>query len=316
MKKLILILFLFMSFFLFSEELRREVTKDENGQPITTVLYGNDKNGMVKRVYYGEGPKYPKVIEYYDESNKDYYERCEDYDIDYSDPKIPEGKGTNGVFYYRKGNPFEYVKDEIKVDGIYTVQKFYYVAGNSKNLQNRLVISLGTEKYVSIQEIYADKNKVKDNVNAKAIFYNENQEVIRVYLQYFLNEEFLIDKDVYYDPPTFSQRDGKPKESFTNYYSNPNGFVRTEMVYLPENNIVANYIYDPKYTKNGFTRLVRFYTGEAITRQVKYFEAELYSGNIFFINQYFNEDGTVKSIQFYDKNEKEVKPDINNKNGQ
>lgn len=306
MKRLILFILICVSYSLFSEEVKKEISTGENGEKITTIHYANDKNNVIKRVYFGDLPKYRKVVEYFDDQNSEYINRSDYYEFDFGDPLFPNGKAAYGEIFYRKNNPFEYVKDEVQVDGIYTVQKFYYIAGNSQNLQNRIVVSLGTEKIVSTQEIYTDETKAKDNVHIKSIFYNEYEEVIRIFYQYFKNTSYKTDKDVYYDPPVYSEKDGNPWKAFINYYPNPEGFLKSIFLYFPNEQVVVEYTFDPKYTLKNFTRVMEFYSSQKQFREVRYFGEQLYEGKVYFVNTYFNEDGSVKSNQFYDKNEKEV----------
>ena len=261
---------------------------------------------MIKRIYFGDGPKYSKVVEYYDKNNKDYYEMTEDYDIDFGDPRFPDGKGSHGLIFFQENNPYQYVKEEIGVEGIYTIHKYYYIEKNVKNLENKIMISLGAKKIISVQEIYKKGNKLDGAISDSIMYYNDNQDIIKVVSNYNSNDDSILSVEEYYSPPDLPYNKGRPWKMFTTYYPNKDGFVRTERINYHDGLSVVNYIYDPKFTVTGFTRIIAFYRGKQLTREVEYYDLNLYQGKVFFINKLFNDDGSMKSIQFYDKNEKEI----------
>lgn len=125
-----MVFFVFLGCLCSAEILQKNETFSENHEKITIFTYANEKDHVIKRLFYGDGPIYTKVIEIYDAQNIDWYEKTEDYNVDYTNPLQP--KGSNGVFYYRKGNPYEYEKNEIQQNGNYTQQKYYFVGNNKK----------------------------------------------------------------------------------------------------------------------------------------------------------------------------------------
>jgi hypothetical protein len=261
---------------------------------------------MIKRVYFGDGPKYSKVLEYYDSNNKDFYSMIEHYDFDMSDPLFPDGKGSHGIVFFQANNPYQYTKEEISVEGIFTFHKYYFIENNVKNLENEIMVSLGAKRIVNVQEIYKKGNKLNASISDSIMYYNDDQEIIKVVSNYNPSDDSISSVEEYYSLPDLPYSKGRPWKRFTTYYPNTDGCLREERINYHDDLSVVNCMYDPKLTDTGYTRIITFYKGKHVTREVEYYDLNLYQGKVFFINKLVDEDETITSIQFYDKNEKEI----------
>ncbi len=64
--------------------------------------------------------------------------------------------------------------------------------------------------------------------------------------------------------------------------------------------------YDPKKTKDRFTRIMLFYEGDILRRKIIYFDDVLLKGKSSLISSWYNDDGSMKSAELYAKNDQVV----------
>lgn len=302
--------FVYSSYFLCclsAEEISKNVIFDVNNKKVTTIEYQNEKDGLIEAEFYGDDPLYTDKKYFYDKTNPHYFERREYHDYHYITSDKDSGIARLAVFYMQKGNPLDEDRVEITFNGFTVEYTYYYIDNNKENLLNQIEETTIDEKTLRKEKIYADETKANDHIKDFSWFYDKDGNVIKTISHYFMNQEGIIDQVFEYDPPLFSEKDGNCIRATTTLKDNPNGYLTEYRVYDGKGIEIRTLIVDPKKNETGYTKIIAFYTNNKLIRQIKYFDNTLYKNKIYFISWYYNDDGSVKSTQFFDKNEKEIK---------
>jgi hypothetical protein len=297
-------LLVLLSFSVFAEEIKREITRSIDGEIRTTITYRKESNGMIKKILIGQGPNYTDCIEYFDGTNEEYFAVCNYNNLEYGDPKFPEGKARTGLFLYREGKPTGAIRSEFTRSGEYVESRTFFNTDNKDNLKEEVITTKDTF-VVIIKKIFNDGIRNTDN-KKEVSYYYYNGNIVRTEINYYDNKNFFHEQIYEYDPPVFS-RETNPKRILTVFKNNASGITRRETQY-DENawHINMDY-YDPEKTKDRFTRIMSFYEGDILRRKLIYFDDVLLKGQIYFISSWYNDDGSMKSAELYDKNEKKIK---------
>jgi hypothetical protein len=288
------------------KEVRQELKKTDDRENIKIIYYQNESDGLLRKEIYGEKPVLRIIVNYYDSSNSQYIERKGFYNVDFSDPQKIDGSYSSGTFFYRHGNPNELMKSDIKVENGIKTSILYFIENNSKNLYKETIVSLGSKKIISLEDEFADSKKSTKNIHVQKQIYNENQQIIEIDISFFINDKFWLEQKKVYQPPRYSAEKNEPYQIFTSYYDNPEGLIRTEYLYDLANNIVMMDYYNSEFTLNGFTREMTFSIDGKVKRKIYYYDKLLYHNKVYFCSVFYNDDGTIQSKKYFDKDEKEI----------
>jgi hypothetical protein len=303
-----LIFTVYFVFLLPAEEISRNVTFDINNKRVTTIEYTNEKDGLIKAEFYGENSLYTDKKYYYDKTNPHYFERREFYDYYYFKSDKDSGISRYAVFYLQKGNPLEEDRVEIAFNGLTIVYIYYYIANNKENLLNEIVETTIEDKIIRKQKIYADESKSVDHIKDFAWFYDNDGNVTKTVSRYFTNPDCVVDQQIDYAPPLFLEKDSNPFKSTTTFKDDPDGYLRISRIYDGKGlEIITSYV-DPQKNKTGYTKSIEFYQNDKMLRKIQYYDNILLRDKIYFVSWFFNEDGSIKLTQFFDRNDNEIKP--------
>ena len=292
------------SVFLQAEEITREVTEDKNGKLQTTVTFCNEESGLIKKVLIGVGPNYSDAIEFFDNTNNDHLSICYYYSLEYGDPEFPNGKAGSGLVIYQENEPNGIVRSEYSRNGKHLVTRNYYNDNNRECLAEEIIESYDNV-LIAKRKIYYDNEKNIDRKKDVSYCYRKGQ-IVSTTIQYFKNNDFLEQQQYEYEPPIFTQ--GKsPKRILSFYFSNPSGIIRQESQYDEKGWLATVGYYDKSKTKDQFTRIMCFYEHDILRRKIIYFDETLLKGQIYFISSWYNDDGSIKYAEIYDKDEKKIK---------
>jgi len=298
-----LLLFILITFAVHTEEVSRVQTKTSDGENLTVVTYRNKPNGLIRREWYGTGPIYSKVIEYFDSSNLKYIERIEYFNVDLSSNSRNKdqfnGEAEYLRIYHTNNHPDNIQITETKSDEENHYYKFYFWTPVMSIVRQYHVITHDKVKKMMIS-FFENTDENVQNYKKVTDYYNDNGFVYLTVKDFFQNQTGLVEVAYTYVSPHFTQTT-IPHQVLKTYVNNPDGLIEVKMVNSIENSSMREEIYDSARSRRGVSKILSYSVNNTKQQDIHFHNERPINGNIYRVERYFNENGSVKSAHFYDQ---------------
>ena len=292
MKKQILSLIIILNLFALSAEMiSREYTTDkETGDAVVIETYEGDENGLIERRLQGNTLPVASVIkDIYSSDNKYNYT----YTITYN-MNLVTGIFDKKEFFYNENSLMEYSIATVKKTGDeYCIElDSDFKPNNIENLEK------------AVETFTLDGNsKVKS-----ILYYNQASEVNQSYREgYKRNSKGLKILESYYSYPDYPAENGKPYLQISIYENNPHGLLKQINTENPDGTYFHEYYLDITKRNTLFTKYVSKYSKERKELySEQYYEKQLYKGKVYRVIEYRDENASVISTLYYDKDGNEI----------
>ena len=292
MKKKILSLIIILNLFALSAEMiSREYTTDkETGDAVVIETYEGDENGLIERRLQGNTLPVASVIkDIYSSDNKYNYT----YTITYN-MNLVTGIFDKKEFFYNENSLMEYSIATVKKTGDeYCIElDSDFKPNNIENLEK------------AVETFTLDGNsKVKS-----ILYYNQASEVNQSYREgYKRNSKGLKILESYYSYPDYPAENGKPYLQISIYENNPHGLLKLVHTENPDGTYFHEYYLDITKRNTLFTKYVSKYSKERKELySEQYYEKQLYKGKVYRVIEYRDENASVISTLYYDKDGNEI----------
>ena len=303
MKKQILSLIIILNLFALSAEMiSREYTTDkETGDAVVIETYEGDENGLIERRLQGNTLPVASVIkDIYSSDNKYNYT----YTITYN-MNLVTGIFDKKEFFYNENSLMEYSIATVKKEG-----DEYFIVINSDFKPNNIENLTKT----------IDTLTLKGNNKVKSIFYyNQNKRLSQSYFEYDNNQITYVKSDYkthpdglktlenYYSYPDYTYENDNPYLQIAIYENNPHGLLKQINTENPDGTYFHEYYLDITKRSTLFTKYVSKYSKERKELySEQYYEKQLYKGKVYRIIEYRDENASVISTLYYDKDGNEI----------
>ena len=303
MKKKILSLIIILNLFALSAEMiSREYTTDkETGDAVVIETYEGDENGLIERRLQGNTLPVARII-------KDIYSSDNKYNFTYTityNLNLVTGIFDKKEFFYNENSLMEYSSATVKKedDEYFIVINSDFKPNNIKNLEK------------AVETFTLDGNsKVKST-----LYYNQNKRLSQSYFEYDNNQITYVKSDYkthpdglktlenYYSYPDYTYENHNPYLQISIYENNPHGLLKQIDTENPDGTYFHEYYLDITKRNTLFTKYVSKYSKERKELySEQYYEKQLYKGKVYRIIEYRDENASVISTLYYDKDGNEI----------
>ena len=303
MKKQILSLIIILNLFALSAEMiSREYTTDkETGDAVVIETYDGEEDGLIETRLQGNTLPVARIIkEVFSSDNKYNYT----YTITYN-MNLVTGVFDKKEFFYNENSLMEYSIATVKKEG-----DEYFIVINSDFKPNNIENLTKT----------IDTLTLKGNNKVKSIFYyNQNKRLSQSYFEYDNNQltyvksdykthpDGLIILESYYSYPDYPYENHNPYLQISIYENNPHGLLKQINTENPDGTYFHEYYLDITKRSTLFTKYVSKYSKERKELySEQYYEKQLYKGKVYRIIEYRDENASVISTLYYDKDGNEI----------
>ena len=303
MKKKILSLIIILNLFALSAKtISREYTTDkETGDAVVIETCEGDENGVIERRIQGSQLTVARIIkEVFSSDNKYNYT----YTITYN-MNLATGVFDKKEFFYNENSLMEYSSATVKKedDEYFIVINSDFKPNNIKNLEK------------AVETFTLDGNsKVKST-----LYYNQNKRLSQSYFEYDNNQITYVKSDYkthpdglktlenYYSYPDYTYENHNPYLQISIYENNPHGLLKQIDTENPDGTYFHEYYLDITKRSTLFTKYVSKYSKERKELySEQYYEKQLYKGKVYRIIEYRDENASVISTLYYDKDGNEI----------
>ena len=303
MKKQILSLIIILNLFTLSAKtISREYTTDkETGDAVVIETYEGDENGVIERRVQGNTLPVASVIkDIYSSDNKYNYT----YTITYN-MNLVTGIFDKKEFFYNENSLMEYSVATVKKEGDeYFVELVSdFKPNNIENLTKTIyTLTLdGTSKVKSI--FYYNQNERR----SQSYFEYDNNQITYVKSDYKTHPDGLIILESYYSYPDYPYENEKPYLYISIHENNPHGLLKLVHTENPDGTFFQEYYLDITKRNTLFTKYVSKYSKEGKELySEQYYEKQLYKGKVYRVIEYRDENASVISTLYYDKDGNEI----------
>ena len=303
MKKKILSLIIILNLFALSAKtISREYTTDrETGDAVVIETYDGEEDGVIERRIQGRQLPVARIIkEVFSSDNKYNYT----YTITYN-MNLATGVFDKKEFFYNENSLMEYSSATVKKedDEYFIVINSDFKPNNIKNLEK------------AVETFTLDGNsKVKST-----LYYNQNKRLSQSYFEYDNNQITYVKSDYkthpdglktlenYYSYPDYTYENHNPYLQISIYENNPHGLLKQINTENPDGTYFHEYYLDITKRSTLFTKYVSKYSKERKELySEQYYEKQLYKGKVYRIIEYRDENASVISTLYYDKDGNEI----------
>ena len=303
MKKQILSLIIILNLFTLSAKtISREYTTDkETGDAVVIETYEGDENGVIERRIQGSQLTVARIIkEVFSSDNKYDYTYTITYNLN-----LVTGVFDKKEFFYNENSLMEYSVATVKKEGdeYFVELDSDFKPNNIKNLEK------------AVETFTLDGNsKVKST-----LYYNQNKRLSQSYFEYDNNQIAYVKSDYkthpdglktlenYYSYPDYTYENEKPYLQISIYENNPHGLLKQINTENPDGTYFHEYYLDITKRSTLFTKYVSKYSKEGKELySEQYYEKQLYKGKVYRIIEYRDENASVISTLYYDKDGNEI----------
>ena len=303
MKKQILsLIIIFNLFTLSAKTISREYTTDkETGDAVVIETCEGDENGVIERRIQGSQLTVARIIkEVFSSDNKYDYTYTITYNLN-----LVTGIFDKKEFFYNENSLMEYSVATVKKE-----DDEYFIVINSDFKPNNIENLTKT----------IDTLTLKGNNKVKSIFYyNQNKRLSQSYFEYDNNQityvksdykthpDGLIILESYYSYPDYPYENEKPYLYISIYENNPHGLLKLVHTENPDGTFFQEYYLDITKRSTLFTKYVSKYSKERKELySEQYYEKQLYKGKVYRVIEYRDENASVISTLYYDKDGNEI----------
>ena len=303
MKKKILSLIIILNFFALSaEQVTREYTTDrETGDAVVIETYDGEEDGVIERRIQGSQLTVARMIkEVFSSDNKYNYTYTITYNLN-----LVTGVFDKKEFFYNENSLMEYSVATVKKEGdeYFIVINSDFKPNNIKNLKK------------AVETFTLDGNsKVKST-----LYYNQNKRLSQSYFEYDNNQITYVKSDYkthpnglktlenYYSYPDYTYENDNPYLQISIYENNPHGLLKQINTENPDGTYFHEYYLDTKKSNGNFNILRTKYSKERKELySEQYYEKQLYKGKVYRIIEYRDENASIISTLYYDKDGNEI----------
>ena len=303
MKKQILSLIIILNLFTLSAKtISREYTTDkETGDAVVIETYDGEEDGLIETRLQGNTLPVARII-------KDIYSSDNKYNFTYTityNINLATGFFDKKEFFYNENSLMEYSVATVKKEGDeYFVELVSdFKPNNIENLTKTIdTLTLdGTSKVKSI--FYYNQNERL----SQSYFEYDNNQITYVKSDYKTHPDGLIILESYYSYPDYTYENEKPYLQISIYENNPHGLLKLVHTENPDGTYFHEYYLDITKRNTLFTKYVSKYSKERKELySEQYYEKQLYKGKIYRIIEYRDENASVISTLYYDKDGNEI----------
>ena len=303
MKKQILSLIIILNLFTLSAKtISREYTTDrETGDAVVIETYDGEEDGVIERRIQGRQLPVARIIkEVFSSDNKYNYTYTITYNLN-----LVTGIFDKKEFFYNENSLMEYSSATVKKedDEYFIVINSDFKPNNIKNLEK------------AVETFTLDGNsKVKST-----LYYNQNKRLSQSYFEYDNNQITYVKSDYkthpdglktlenYYSYPDYTYENHNPYLQISIYENNPHGLLKLVHTENPDGTYFHEYYLDITKRSTLFTKYVSKYSKERKELySEQYYEKQLYKGKVYRIIEYRDENASVISTLYYDKDGNEI----------
>ena len=303
MKKQILSLIIILNLFTLSAKtISREYTTDkETGDAVVIETCEGDENGVIERRIQGSQLTVARIIkEVFSSDNKYDYTYTITYNLN-----LVTGIFDKKEFFYNENSLMEYSVATVKKEGDeYFVELVSdFKPNNIENLTKTIyTLTLdGTSKVKSI--FYYNQNERR----SQSYFEYDNNQITYVKSDYKTHPDGLIILESYYSYPDYPYENEKPYLYISIYENNPHGLLKLVHTENPDGTFFQEYYLDITKRNTLFTKYVSKYSKEGKELySEQYYEKQLYKGKVYRVIEYRDENASVISTLYYDKDGNEI----------
>ena len=303
MKKQILSLIIILNLFTLSAKtISREYTTDkETGDAVVIETCEGDENGVIERRIQGSQLTVARIIkEVFSSDNKYNYT----YTITYN-MNLVTGIFDKKEFFYNENSLMEYSVATVKKEGdeYFIVINSDFKPNNIENLTKTIdTLTLkGNNKVKSI--FYYNQNERR----SQSYFEYDNNQITYVKSDYKTHPDGLIILESYYSYPDYPYENEKPYLQISIYENNPHGLLKLVHTENPDGTYFHEYYLDITKRNTLFTKYVSKYSKERKELySEQYYEKQLYKGKVYRVIEYRDENASVISTLYYDKDGNEI----------
>jgi hypothetical protein len=300
------VILLLISASLFAKEVRTEKSTGKDGEPIVTTYYEGESDGMTKRIQYGTGPKYRLEERDFPADAKNYVAKTEYYNMDYGQPKYPNGRPDRRVTTYRDDRPdFIYQVADYRIDK-YSIRELKYRPENPNSIDHSVRALLENGQIYSDQIYCLDNAANTEHVSIIKHVYLAGQQIGTENTYFPTRADHVVEMD-----DLFYQEDvGKPNprtwKRTKTYQDSPQGYLRVESGYRDDGSFFVRTFFDKTKSKNGIEKIEDLWVNNKLTNEATYYGI-LLNGKIAYKLTETAADGTISS-QFFDASGQQVAP--------
>ena len=304
MKKQILSLIIILNLFTLSAKtISREYTTDkETGDAVVIETCEGDENGVIERRIQGSQLTVARIIkEVFSSDNKYNYTYTITYNLN-----LVTGIFDKKEFFYNENSLMEYSVATVKKEG-----DEYFIVINSdfkpNNIENltKTIYTLTLKGNNKVKSIFY-YNQASE-VNQSYFEYGKNDQRVHVREEYKRNSEGLKILESYYSYPDYTYENEKPYLQISIYENNPHGLLKLVHTENPDGTFFQEYYLDITKRSTLFTKYVSKYSKERKELySEQYYEKQLYKGKVYRIIEYRDENASVISTLYYDKDGNEI----------
>ena len=304
MKKQILSLIIILNLFTLSAKtISREYTTDkETGDAVVIETCEGDENGVIERRIQGSQLTVARIIkEVFSSDNKYNYTYTITYNLN-----LVTGVFDKKEFFYNENSLMEYSVATVKKEG-----DEYFIVINSdfkpNNIENltKTIYTLTLKGNNKVKSIFY-YNQASE-VNQSYFEYGKNDQRVHVREEYKRNFEGLKILESYYSYPDYTYENEKPYLQISIYENNPHGLLKQINTENPDGTYFHEYYLDITKRSTLFTKYVSKYSKERKELySEQYYEKQLYKGKVYRIIEYRDENASVISTLYYDKDGNEI----------
>ena len=303
MKKKILSLIIILNLFALSAKtISREYTTDrETGDAVVIETYDGEEDGVIERRIQGRQLPVARIIkEVFSSDNKYNYT----YTITYN-MNLATGVFDKKEFFYNENSLMEYSSATVKKE-----DDEYFIVINSDFKPNNIENLTKTIYTLTLK----GNNKVKS-----IFYYNQNKRLSQSYFEYDNNQITYVKSDYkthpdglktlenYYSYPDYTYENDNPYLQIAIYENNPHGLLKLVHTENPDGTYFHEYYLDITKRSTLFTKYVSKYSKERKELySEQYYEKQLYKGKVYRIIEYRDENASVISTLYYDKDGNEI----------
>ena len=302
-KQLLSLIIIFNLFALSAEMISREYTTDkETGDAVVIETYdGEEEDGVIERRIQGSQLPVARIIkEVFSLDNKYNYT----YTITYN-MNLVTGVFDKKEFFYNENSLMEYSVATVKKE-----DDEYFIVINSDFKPNNIENLTKTIDTLTLK----GNNKVKST-----LYYNQNKRLSQSYFEYGNNRIVYVKSDYkthpdglktlenYYSYPDYTYENEKPYLQISIYENNPHGLLKQINTENPDGTYFHEYYLDITKRSTLFTKYVSKYSKERKELySEQYYEKQLYKGKVYRVIEYRDENASVISTLYYDKDGNEI----------
>ena len=303
MKKQILSLIIILNLFALSAKtISREYTTDkETGDAVVIETYDGEEDGLIETRLQGNTLPVARIIkDIYSSDNKYNYTYTITYNLN-----LVTGVFDKKEFFYNENSLMEYSVATVKKEGdeYFIVINSDFKPNNIENLTKTIyTLTLdGTSKVKSI--FYYNQNKRL----SQSYFEYDNNQITYVKSDYKTHPDGLIILESYYSYPDYPYENEKPYLYISIYENNPHGLLKLVHTENPDGTFFQEYYLDITKRNTLFTKYVSKYSKEGKELySEQYYEKQLYKGKVYRVIEYRDENASVISTLYYDKDGNEI----------